>query len=366
MADPLTWAIAGSSLLGGIGSIFGASEQSDAASDAARAQTQAANRSIDLQERIYDDQRQLHQPFYQAGLRGLYGDSGAMALLGHTQPGGGGGQRQNAFSDYASGTYGTTTPAQQEESIWAGYLSANPDIMRHYSNNNIANSPHLLGGGGAGTDLNRDGTISPEEFAQYHYQNYGQAEGRSFGEPQNAFAGGSNPPPNIVADGNGGYRQGGESQLAVAGPAPSQPIGKEVAPSEGPQTAALRATPGYQFLQDESKRQLENSFASRGKLLSGAAMDALNTRTLGLADQTYQQSVNNNFNLANLGMGSAAQISNAGTNFGNAASNAFYNQGQAAANGAIGQANAFSNGLQGVSDSIFGGIGLYGGSQGWF
>lgn len=356
----MVWQIAAAAGIGALGSVFGANESADAASDAARAQTDAANQSLQLQEQIYNDQRQLQQPYYQAGLQALYGPTGLTNLLGITQPGGSApqpannSQPANAFADYASGSYGVQTPAQQESDKWSAYLAANPDVLQHYTEQNMANSPHLLRGAGKGADLDGNGVISPEEFAQKHYQDNGRAEGRSFGDygktavPQNAFT-------------------------AEAAPVVTQPVTAAEAqpataadPSQGSMTQTLRQTPGYQFLLDESERQLENSFASRGKLLSGAAMNALNERTLGLADQTYQSSVNNQFNLANLGMGSAAQINNSATNFGNAASNAFYNQGNAAANGAYGQANAFNQGLQGVTDSIGWGVGAYGQKQGWF
>lgn len=355
----MVWGIAAAAGIGALGSIFSANEQSDAASDAASAQTQAANRSIDLQRDIYEDQRQLFQPYYQMGLQGMYGPTGLSNLLGITQPGNasaaqpaGVSQPQNAFSQYASGSYGQTTPAQQSENQWQSYLNANPDV-----NDYINNNPRVL------QEFGGDRLA----VAEHHYNAYGQQEGRGFGQsppaqPQNAFTGGA--APNVVADGMGGYSQTGEgSQLAQIAPAATDTGGTQPI---GSMTETLRQTPGYQFLQDESARAVENSFASRGKLLSGAAMDALNTRTLGLADQTYQQSVNNNFNLANLGLGSAAQISNSGSNFANASSNAFTNIGNAQASNAYGQANAFSNGLQGVSDSVMGGVGLYGASQGWF
>ncbi len=352
----MVWQIAAAAGVGALGSIFSANEQSDAASDAAAAQTQAANRQIDLYESIYNDQRNLQQPYYQAGLQGLYGSSGLMNLLGNTQPGGsapqqvGQAQPQNAFSQYASGSYGATTPAQQAESQWQGYLNANPDV-----NDYINNNPRVL------QEFGGDRLA----VAEHHYNAFGQQEGRSLGQttpsqPQGAASGGTMP--GIVSDGMGGYSQTGEgSQLAQIAPSDTsgtQPIGS--------MTETLRQTPGYQFLQDESARAVENSFASRGELMSGAAMNALNDRTLGIADNTYQQSVNNQFNLANLGMGSAAQITNAGNNYANATGSAYGSIGTAQANNAYGQANAFSNGLQGVSDSISGGIGMYGASQGWF
>jgi hypothetical protein len=131
-------------------------------------------------------------------------------------------------------------------------------------------------------------------------------------------------------------------------------------------TQTLRQTPGYMFMQDESKRQLENSFASRGKLLSGSAMKALQERSMGLADQTYGAAVDRAFQLTNIGQGGAAQITNAGNNYGAMAGNAFANMGNAAANRAYGKADAFNAGMQGVGNAFMGGIGMYGGSQGWF
>lgn len=357
------WAIAGAAGLGSLGSIFSARESSDAASDAARAQTQAANRQIDLYEDIYADQRQLNEPFYQAGLQGLYGNNGVMNLMGFTQPGGTTsapavtGQPANAFANYASGSYGAQTPAQQQTNQWQSYLDANPDVMRHYTSENVAVSPHLLRGGGRGSDTDGDGRISPEEWAAYHYNTVGRGEGRGFGEtapaptpqPANAF--------DVVDTGGGRLQPGTGPQTAL----PS-----DGTPTEGSMTATLRQTPGYEFLVDESRRAIENSAAARGELLSGAAVNAVNERTLGLADQTYQRTLDNAFNLTNIGRGAATNNQSAGNYFASGAGNAFQNIGNAQANNSINQANAFGQGLQGVSDSILGGVGLYGGSQGWF
>ena len=362
-------AIIGSAVVGAGASLAGASSQRNAAKDATRAQTAASQQEIALRREIYEDQRNLQQPYYQAGLQAMYGGPGLMNLLGHTSPTGGpvaandaGTAPQNAFSQYASGTYATQTPAQQEAGRWQAYGDANPDVRNAFHTQNMANSPHLLGGGGKGADLDGNGAISEDEYLQWHYNAMGRSEGRGFGDYGSSKVTETPmqmPSPGVVANGDGSYGQTGGNQLS-AGPAPSggsEPIGS--------MTATLRQTPGYQFLQDESKRQLENSFASRGKLMSGAAMHALNDRTLGLADQTYQQSVNNQFNLANLGMGSAAQITNAGSNFAAGAGNAYNNIGNAQAQGAYGRANAFAGGLQGVSDSFFGGLGAYGAYKGW-
>lgn len=361
----MAWEIAAATAANIAGSLIGGKKQSDAAKRAAEAQERAAQQQLALQREIYQDQRQLQQPYYQLGLQGMYGPTGLSNLLGITTPAGYSGVQYqepratngptNAFDAYASGSYGMQSPAQQNSNKWQGYLDANPDLMDHYSNNNIANSPHLLGGGGKGADLDGDGTISPTEFGQYHYNTHGRSEGRQLV---------STPAPTAPTP---------AQPTAVAPPAPTQPIKQDplapeapAAPQEGPMTQTLRQTPGYMFLQDETRRMREGSAAARGELLSGGAIAEADRQVMGLADQTYQQSVNNNFQLANLGMGAAAQIGNAGNYFANGAGNAFGAIGNAQAGGAIGRANAFNAGLQGVTDAFSFGLGnggFFGGSR---
>lgn len=352
-------AIIGSALLGAGASVASARQQSRAVGEASDTQQQAAQQEIALNRDIYQDQRNLFMPYYQMGLQGMYGGGASLNnLLGisggpaQVAPGQATPYAQpatpsidNAFSLYASGNYGMQTPAQQQGSQWQAYLDANPDVMNY-----IRNNPRVL----------REFGGDPLRVAEHHYNTFGRQEGRQLPSvqpitPQQPQA--PSAPPPVAPDGNGGYRQTGDQTAQLAQPA---------TPTEGPMTQTLRQTPGYQFLQDESRRAVENSFASRGKLLSGAAMDALNTRTLGIADQTYQQSVNNAFNVANLGLGSAAQIGNAGTNYANSASMAIGNSANAQANAQIGRANAFSQGLQGVANSASAGLGMYGGYRGWF
>lgn len=380
-------AIVGSAILGAGTSIVGANKASKAQKQATQAQSDAAQRQEQLSREIYYDQRGLFQPYYQAGLQGLYGDRGVMALLGM---GGGMGQPQqpqqpqNAFGSQGlmfdpmtgrpvSQNFGAVSPmgtnafasigqggqmgmAPQGGPDWSAYLAQNPDVAAYYRNN-----PRALAQFGG--DLNA--------AAAAHYQLHGQREGRVLPQIQTetlppAAMGvpgatvGSAPvsmeraPVNV---GGGAMMPGGEAQPMVEmGPA-EQPV--------GPMTAALRETPGYQFLQDEQKRALENSFAARGKLLSGGAMRALQDRSMGLADQTYQQAVNNAMNLTNIGTGAGAQISGAAGNYGAMAGNAFGNIGAAQAQGALGRADAWNQGAQGVAGSIMGGLGMYGGYKGW-
>lgn len=340
-------AIIGSAILGAAGSAYGAKKSSDAAKTAAAAQTDAAEKQVDLSREIYYDQRGLQQPYYQAGLQGMYGDSGLMNLLGHTTPGGTtqAPANQNVF---ASGSYGAGQVSQpQSGPDWGAYLQANPDVAKWATAS--ASQPHFTKGAGRAADYNGDGTLSPEEMGRYHYQQYGQSEGREVvdHQPQNVF---TQP----------------QTQQPVETPQKTTVTDQSGTDTGlGPMTETLRQTPGYQFLQDEATKSLENSFASRGKLMSGAAMSALQDRSMGVADQTYGQAVDRQFQLANLGMGAGAQIQSAGNVFANNANTAYGNMGTAAANSAYGRASAWNSGMQGVYDSAMGGLGAYGSYKGW-
>ena len=335
-------AIIGSAVLGAGASLAGASKASKAAKQAAAAQSDAAQKQVDLSREIYYDQRGLSMPYYSAGLQGLYGDSGVMALMGMSQP-----ENTNAF---ASGSYGSQPigqPTPTSGPDYSSYVTGNQGLNNAFSSLRPQDIASLRKGG---YDANNDGQISADEYGKFHYTKYGQAEGRSlpqYSAPANAFSGSS------------GQSTG---QVGTAQPVNDNPAASS---GEGSMTTALRSTPGYAFLQDEAKRNLENSFASRGKLLSGSAMRALNEQTIGLADQQYQSSLSNAFRLASLGTGAAGAIQNAGTNYGNSAGNAFAQMGQAAANSAYGKSNAWNQGMQGVSDAIMGGVGAYGAYGGW-
>jgi hypothetical protein len=388
-------AIIGSAILGAGASVAGAKKASSAQQQATQAQTQAANQQEQLSREIYYDQRRLFQPFYQAGLQGLYGDRGLMALLGMGGRGDDGRAQvpQNAFANqslmfdpmtgrpltqsfggmspmntnafYSMGQGGMGMPGgpglnqPQMGPDWQAYLQQNPDVMQYVN----ANPRALREFGG---DINR--------LAEFHYNTFGRNEGRALpqfqpmGVPEPTVGSSPVSMQPIVDTGGGAYRPGGDDgpqSLQVGPEAPAAaPAGPVEAPV-GPMTATLRDTPGYQFLQDEQKKALENSFAARGKLLSGAAMKALQERSMGLADQTYQQTVNNAMGLANLGSGAGGSIMQAGMNYGNMAGNAFGNMANAQAAGAIGRADAWNQGAQGVAGSIMGGLGMYGGYKGW-
>jgi len=342
-------AIIGSAILGAGASMAGASSQSRAARSAQTAQTDAANQQLALQQQIYNDSRGLQQPYYQAGMQGMFGAGGVMDLMGMGSVGGGAAQQavpsQNAFAQYASGTYGAQPMTQQGGFNGQAYLDANPDVAQSAAQ--ALRTPHLR----------NLGITTPQQYAEYHYNTHGRSEGRQTGQPD-PQAQPTQPmqptQPTQPIDGqakpeiNGGVRT-------------ASPDGQPV----DPRTQSLRNTPGYQFQLDEARRGIENSFASRGKLLSGGALTALSDRQQGLADNTYQTALQNAFNVANYGQNAAANMGAAGQNYATGAGNAFGNIGNAAAQGAYGRADAFNAGAQGVSNSVASGLGMYGSYRGW-
>ena len=105
-------------------------------------------------------------------------------------------------------------------------------------------------------------------------------------------------------------------------------------------TATLRATPGYEWQLGQGINALDSSAAARGGLFGGAQQKALLTYGQGLADQTYQNYLNNIYKLVGTGQNAAAQTGQFGANAANQMGQAYIGQGNALAQGLINSANA--------------------------
>jgi len=114
-------------------------------------------------------------------------------------------------------------------------------------------------------------------------------------------------------------------------------IGKDgkVNPQLAQQT--LQNMPGYQFAQQQGQQQTLAAAGAMGMGLSGNTLAALSRYNQGLADQTYQQELQNLLAPVQIGQaaaaGQAANIGQGAANMGNI----MMGQGQNAANIAIGQ-----------------------------
>jgi hypothetical protein len=121
-----------------------------------------------------------------------------------------------------------------------------------------------------------------------------------------------------------------------------------------PTQAELEATPGYQFTKNQGLQGVQNSYASKGLGISGAALKGAGEYATGLADQTYQHQLENflkqNQQQYNMLLGGAQLGANAATG---ASQNAIAT-GQGVAGNLVGAGNAEAGGAIGVGNALTG------------
>jgi len=261
-------AVVGSAVIGGV-------VTSSAAGKAAKAQTQAAELSAAEQRAAREEMRTLLQPYTAAGTPALQAQ---MNLLGI------GGQ--------------AATGATQD---WAGYLSANPDVAQE--------AQRMIGTGQFS---------SPEEYAQYHYNTFGQSEGRQV--PMTA------------------------AQAGVTG-----------AQAQAGAISQLEQSPMFQALARQGEMGIMQNASATGGLRGGNVQGALAQFRPALLNQQIQQQFQNLAGISSLGQNSAAGVGAAGMNAATNIGNAYTQAGQAQAGGYLGQANAITNTLGQISGFAAGG-----------
>lgn len=267
--------------------VVGAGVSAYSANKAAKAQTKAANQANATVQATQNQIRSDLLPYNQAGQAAT---SSLNRLLGLSTSAPGG---------------GVSAPD------WGSYLSSNPDLMAEY--NKVA--------GSFGND--------PNAYAQWHYQNFGQSEGR---------------------------------QLPMLGGASST--------SAGPNAiqASLESLPGYQFTKTQGLKATQNAAAARGLGVSGAALKGAASYATGLANQTYGDQVNRLQGVATMGQNAAAQTGSLATTNAGTIANNITGIGNANAASSIATGNAASNvantiGNLAMTNAILksnGGGGIYG------
>lgn len=253
-----------SAAIGAVTTLGGAALQSSAAKRGGRAQTRAADASIAEQRRQFDAVRALLNPYVQAGSPALQGLMG-IAGIGEGMP------------------------------DWNGYLQANPDVAQEFS--------RIQGEGRFST---------PQEFAEWHYNNFGKNEGRTV------------------------------------------PVGQG-------QDAAFRAieqSPGFQALARQGEEAILQNASATGGLRGGNTQGALARFRPALLDQFIERQFGRLGNIASIGQNAAAGVGNAGMTTGANIGNTLMAQGQAQAGaiGAQGQIWGSALGqLGGMGANLFGG-----------
>ena len=116
------------------------------------------------------------------------------------------------------------------------------------------------------------------------------------------------------------------------------------------------ADPGYKFRLSEGLKALDRSAASRGGLISGAALKAVNRYGQDYASNEYtnafnrygierERALNPVQSMAGIGQTTAQQLGNAAQNFGNAQANNIMSAGNANASSYLGQANMLNQAI---------------------
>jgi len=274
-------AIVGASVLGAGAQIIGGNSAANAQKDAA-----AASNATQLQ--MYNQTRADQAPYRSVG----YGALNKLAAM---------------YGVTSTNDDGTAKPAEQD---WTGYYNANPDLVTAFTTGKFSN----------GDTLDRGQFSTPEALAQWHYQNYGQAEGRK--------APGTVAPTTGAADNTyGGFTE----------------------------------SPGYQYRIDQATKAIQNSAASRGLLKSGATVKAINTAVQGEASNEFNNYSNRLAALAGVGQTATSTTGAAGQNYANNVSNAQMAAGNATASAYQNTGNAISGGLQNAASGYLYNKGYSGG-----
>lgn len=245
MPEPVT---AGIAAVSSIGSGF---IQGNAAKKAGRAQTRAINEGIARQDQSLEAVRRLLGPYAQAGTPAL--------------------RELMAIAGIGGGTN------------WDSYLQANPDVAAEWQ--------RIQGEGRFAT---------PQEFAEWHYNTYGRAEGRPVDVTDNAAA----------------------QQQAIAG---------------------IEGSPIFQTLARQGEDAIMQNASATGGLRGGNTQGALARFRPALLNQFIEQQYGRIAGIAGMGANAAGAIGNAEMGTAGNVADLLVGRGQAQAGAAGAQGQIWSN-----------------------
>jgi len=124
----------------------------------------------------------------------------------------------------------------------------------------------------------------------------------------------------------------------------------------------FQASPGYQFRLSEATKAIERSAAARGRLRSGATMDALQRRVQGVAADEYDTYANRLAALAGVGQTANGATASAGANYANQQSQTNMAAGNARASAYQNTGNAINQGVGNLASAYLYNKGYGGGS----
>lgn len=322
--------------------IYGASQQRKAASEAMQAQQQATGQQTAVERQMYEQQRQDLEPWRQVGLGALQQLS---QLYGIQVP---------------RGTFEAVQGPRPPIGVFgqSDYLAANPDVAAEFAKPQVA------------AQFGND----PNSYAAWHYNNFGAREGRTApgmamaGEVQTPYEAAPQPqapqpmeqrltgipgqeammgmetagartaaisPEGEVSGVSMAPRADQTLQMAPAQPpAMGQPPAAMGQPTPGgmpanapagsdPRFASFFASPDYQYRLQQGSQNVLAQRAAMGGLESGAAMRELQNVGQQEASAEYGNYFERLKSLAGYGPSATSQIGAAGQNYASA-----YGQGQ--------------------------------------
>lgn len=286
------------SVAGAAASMYGADKTSGAAKKAGEQVAAGADKAIDLSRDIYNDQRNLNMPAYNAGnaARDQY-----MRMLGLPV---------GASSAPAQGGLGATQAGSSTPTQWFGDNARVPTVNAQlYASDPIYRRAW-------------------DETAAIHQRNFG----KGYTDDSNRSI--------LQQNMQNLYGQYAPQQQAPATQAQSAPQDLSSIYDQ------FRNTPGYQFGLQEGNRSVEASAAARGGLNSGATLKALQKFGTNYADQQgYRPYMNDLSNLFGGGQVAASNIGSAGSNYGQQAGNAYQNAANARGQSTYASGQAWANGM---------------------
>lgn len=269
----------GAAAIGAGATLYAGSQAKKASNKALDAQTQANNQQLQLQREQMERAERLNEPFRQGGLSAF--DQLLREYNLAPQPTA---QPQAAGGVGAPQAPAPTAPAAPGPD-GAAYLQANPDVQAEFQRN--------MASGKGREYLASIGADTPEGFAQWHYQTFGQSEGRAMPQTQPAAAEAPTSGPYVptTPEAPAAPRPGTELLTAPRPDAPQRPEFTRPTAGSAPELSSFLSNfqedPGYRFRLQEGADSVNAFSAARGKLRSGDAAKAIMARSSDLASQEY-------------------------------------------------------------------------------
>ncbi len=366
-----------SAVLGSDAAGNAAQAQSSAANNAAQLQAQSAANALAFQQQVYQMGQNNFAPFLQAGTGAV---NSLASKLGITTPSNNpnpiatpGQLPNNALGTGAVGQPGPPNAGPPgARPIGGGFA---PTALNASFNPNEGLPTSIIPGGGNPASLNATGATPTPNGLGANSGAVSSLAGLGSGNPSAS----SNVPRGTPgADYAGGV--GASPYATLTSPNFTDQWNT---PFTAPTQQQAAATPGYQFQFQQGQQALENSAAAQGNLLSGSTLKGLEQYGQGLADSNYgnvynralgqyqqnynifNQNQNTQYNrlasLAGLGQTTAGQLNSAGQSAAGNNANILLgsagqigqninNAGAATASGYINSANAINNGLSGLGN----------------